>query len=399
VSILVLNAGSSTLKFASFDADASEAIVEGVVDWNGRGGRSELIVRPRGAAETRSACEAADHGAAAAAVIRALNGPEPEPGATGGAIEAVGHRVVHGGTAFRESVRIDRDVMAEIERLSELAPLHNPPALAAMKAAQDGLGAIPHVAVFDTSFFADLPRAAAVLPVPYAWHTDWGVRKFGFHGISHAYCTGRAAEFLARDVAVLRTVVCHLGNGCSATAVRGGAAVDTTMSFTPLDGLMMGSRSGSVDPGLLLHLLQRGGFDAERLDQALNHESGLLGVSGVSSDFRSVEAAAQQGNDRARLALEIYAARVRSAIGALAASLGGIDVLVFTAGVGEHSATLRAAVCEGLQFLGVHLDPHGNAEARPDVDVATIAATVRILVLRTREELMIARETRRVAGL
>ncbi|HZI67673.1 MAG TPA: acetate/propionate family kinase [Thermoanaerobaculia bacterium] len=311
-------------------------------------------------------------------------------------MRAVGHRVVHGGTLYRESVVIDEQVVTALAGLSSLAPLHNPPAIAAIRRARELLPNVPHVAVFDTAFFAKLPPRSHVYPLPYEWHTDWGVRRFGFHGISHAYCAERARELLsgARD---LRVVVCHLGQGCSASAVLGGRARATTMGFTPMEGLMMASRSGSVDPGILIHALRRG-VGVEDLDVALNRRSGLLGVSGVSSDYREVEASAKGGNERARLALDMYADRVRETVGALATALGGIDALVFTAGVGENSASLRAAVCERLEFLGLRLDRTMNEVAEPDCDVAAAESQGRILVIRTRENLMIAREARRVAA-
>jgi acetate kinase len=369
LSILAFNAGSSTLKHALFDDAASREIASGAID-----------VSP----------EAGGHRAAAARTFSSLQ----ETGASAG-IRAVGHRVVHGGDLFRGSVRIDETVSEGLARLSELAPLHNPPALAVIEAAREALPAAPQVAVFDTAFYADLPARARVYPLPWEWHAEWGVRRFGFHGISHSYCAGRAAELLGS--VPRRLVTCHLGNGCSATAVCDGAAAATTMGFTPMEGLMMGSRSGSVDPGILFWIERHRGLTARELDDILNHRSGLLGVSGISSDFREVEAAAREGNERARLAIEIYSDRVRGAIGSLAATLGGLDALVFTAGVGEHSATLRAAVCEGLEFLGLRLDPKANSACRPDADVAASDAKARILVIQTREELVIARETRSVA--
>ncbi len=258
---------------------------------------------------------------------------------------------------------------------------------------------MPQVAVFDTSFFANLPRSAAIYPTPWEWHEKFSIRRYGFHGISHAYCAGRAAEILGRDPADLRLVVCHLGNGCSASAIRGGVAIDTTMGFTPLAGLMMGTRSGDVDPGILTYLMEEHGLTADKIEDALNHASGLLGVSGVSADYRKVEEAANSGHDRARLALEIYAARIRSAIGAFAATLGGLDAVVFAAGVGENSATLRASVCDGLDFLGLRLDPARNAARPRDLDIAEDDSPARILVIHTREDLMIAREVRRLVAM
>jgi acetate kinase len=232
--------------------------------------------------------------------------------------------------------------------------------------------------------------------VPWAWTRDWGLRRYGFHGLSHAYCAARAVELLGRPAAGTRVVVCHLGNGCSVSAVRDGRCVDTSMGFTPLEGLMMGTRSGSVDPGLLLHVLRDRGLTPDQLDHILNHESGLLGVSGVAADMRQVLAAARGGHEQARLALDIYARRIRQTVGAMAATLGGIDALVFTAGIGENSAEVRAASCEGLECLGLRLDPAANAARRPDADVAAAGSPGRILVIATREDLTIVRETVRV---
>lgn len=392
MSILVLNTGSSSLKFGLFDAEAREASVSGEVDWRGRDRPAELVVREGDQPGRRSPCDARDPGSAAELAIATASASAPEE------IAAIGHRIVHGGSRFRESVLVDDAVEAEIRRLTELAPLHNPPALAALAASRRARPGARQVAVFDTSFFAAMPRSAAIYPVPRPWTEDWGVRRFGFHGISHDYCSGRAAEILGRDPKSLRLVVCHLGNGASAAAIRGGVGVDSTMGFTPLTGLMMGTRSGSVDPGILLYLMKEKGQTADSIDDALNHASGLLGVSGVSGDYREVDEAADRGDDRARLALEIYAARVRSAIGAQAATLGGLDALVFAAGVGENSASLRSAVCEPLAFLGVRLDPSKNDAHPRDADIAAADSPVRVLVIHTREDLVIARAVRRLAA-
>ncbi len=398
VSLLVVNAGSSSLKFALFDAEASRSLARGIVDWTDPDRGPELVVRSTGGPERRIPHESANHDSAASLAIHALfESDDPEIGRLSD-LTAIGHRVVHGGVVFQESVLIDEGVKAELARLSELAPLHNPPALAAMQAVERVLPRLPHVAVFDTSYYTQLKPAHAVYPLPYHWYTNWGIRKFGFHGISHAYCAQRAAEWLHRDPSSLKIVSCHLGNGCSATATSGGIAVDTTMGYTPMDGLMMGTRSGSVDPGILLHVQRHKGLTVDQLDDALNHQSGLLGVSGISSDFRAIGEAASRGQENAILAIQMYAARVRSAIGSLTATLGGIDVLIFTAGIGENSSTLRAEVCRGLECLGLALDPSRNASCQPDADVARDDSTARILVLRTHEDLMIARETRHVCA-
>lgn len=362
--VLVFNAGSSSLKYALFEAGREDEAASGTID-------------------TRA------HAAAVPEVLARL------PAAR---IGAVGHRFVHGGLEFREGALVSPLVTSAIEGLSELAPLHNPPALAILEAAQQALPGLPQVAAFDTAFFADLPERAFVYPLPWQWYETWGVRRFGFHGLSHSWCALRAAELMGRPAQGLRLVSCHLGNGCSAAAVRDGKPIATTMGFTPLEGLMMGGRAGSVDPGILLSVLRHRGVGLDDLDRILHHESGLYGVSGVSADFREVQEAAASGNARARLALEIYADRVRQAVGALAAAQGGLDALVFTAGVGEHSASLRASACEGLEFLGLRLDAEKNARALPDADVSAASSPARVFVLRAREELVIARETRRIVS-
>lgn len=396
MSILVINAGSSSLKFGLFDDQAQQETASGLVDWTADPGHADLVLRTADGQEHRSRADAADHRDAVAHAVRLLAEGNLLDHPSSGVLRAVGQRVVHGGAKFRASVRIDQRVRVEIEKLTELAPLHNPPALEAMDAVVQALPGVPQVAVFDTAFFSDLIPAASIYPVPYDWYISWGVRRFGFHGISHAYCSGRAAEMLGKPLDTLRLVICHLGNGCSASAVQGGKAVDTTMGFTPLEGLMMGTRSGSVDPGILTYVQRRRDQSAEQVDRTLNHESGLLGVSGVSSDYRQVEAAAHKGNERARLALDIYARRVRSAIGALAVTMGGLDAVVFTAGVGENSARLRETVCAGLTCVGLHLNLKRNGECRPDADVAASTSPARILVVHTREELRIADEVRRL---
>ena len=396
MSVLVVNAGSSSLKFSLFEAESPDALASGLIDWTADRHLAESAVSLRGGDIIRSRIEAPDYRAAVVHSLSFLAEKEliSYHGASG--VSSVGHRVVHGGTEFRESVLIDDNVKKALARLADLAPLHNPPAIEAIVATEAALPGVPQVAVFDTAFYALLPRKSFIYPLPYEWYTDWGIRRFGFHGISHSYCVSRAAELLGRRLEDLRIVSCHLGNGCSATAIRYGIPISTTMGFTPMDGLMMGSRPGSLDPGILLYLQQQKGFSASQIEQALNHGSGLLGVSGVSSDFREVEEAASKGNDRAKLALEIYSSRVREAIGALTAAMGGIDVLIFTAGVGENSATLRASVCDGLECLGLMLDGQRNGACRPDVNIAAPQSRVQILVIHTREDLMIAREASRV---
>jgi acetate kinase len=300
-----------------------------------------------------------------------------------GGVVAVAHRVVHGGTRFSAPVLIDAGVERELAALSELAPLHNEPALAAIARARRILPAVPHVAVFDTAFHVTIPAAAATYAVPERWREEWGVRRYGFHGLS--------VQWAAEQVRVPRLVVCHLGGGCSVTAVLDGRSVDTTMGFSPLEGVPMATRSGSIDVEIALYLLRHGRLALEELEQALEHESGLLGLSGSTSRVEELE---RSGDPRARLALTVFARRVAAAVAAMATSLAGLDALVFTAGVGEGSARVRADVCEHLQFLGVELDTDANVAARPGADVAASASAVRVVVIHAREDVVAAHAAR-----
>ena len=311
-------------------------------------------------------------------------------------IDAVGHRIVHGGPDFEEPVLITPEVKSGIAKASAFAPLHNRAELQGIELIEKLLGSVCQVAVFDTGFHRNMPLPAVVYPGPYEWFTA-GIRRYGFHGINHQYCAGRAAQLLRRDLRSLRLVTCHLGNGCSLAAVREGRSVDTTMGFTPLEGLMMGTRSGSVDPGILTYLMRQGRLNGQEIDDVLNQKSGLLGVSGVSADMRQILAAMKQGNQRAKLAFDIYVHRLRAGIGAMVAVLGGIDALVLTAGVGENSAEVRQASCEDLGSLGMKLNPAANAGVRSDEDIASSDSPARILVIRAQEDWAIARECWKLA--
>ncbi len=395
--ILVLNAGSSSLKFSLFAESSPDPTCSGLLDWSKDPQQATLTLTDANQQHTSLAVSAAQHAEAARLALEALTRQQLPGGIRSlSEIQAVGHRVVHGGERYRQSVLIDDTVKAAIADLAELAPLHNPAALQGIEAAQAALPGVPQVAVFDTSFHATIPPANAHYAVPYAWYSNWGIRRYGFHGISHAYCAGRAAELLGRPLEELRLVTCHLGNGCSITAIQQGHSVQTTMGFTPLEGLMMGTRSGSVDPGALLYLLRQKGLTPEQLEHQLQDESGLKGISGLSSDMRTLLEAADKENERAQLALEMYSARIREAIGAMTAVLGGLDALVFTAGVGEHAAPIRQSVCAPLVYLGITLDQEHNANCQPDTDIAAPAAPVRVLVIQTREDLLVAQETRRL---
>jgi acetate kinase len=387
--VLLLNAGSSSLKATLVESDDGKTIAAGLADWAGSVTRYRYT-GPDGKVHSEDVSWKG-HVRAVERFVSDLIESKPAALSDRSGLAAVGHRVVHGGQ-FTSSVRITPEIRSRINALADLAPLHNPPSLETLAAAETELPGVPHVAVFDTAFHATLPPESRTYPVPAAWTRDWGIRRFGFHGLSHAYCTRRAAEMLGRPVEELRLVICHLGHGCSAAAVRGGRCVDTTMGFTPLEGLMMGTRSGSIDPSIVLHVQRRHGLTADEVEKALNRESGLLGVSGVSGDMRQVQAAARAGQEQARLALAVYAHRVRQAIGALAVTMGGVDAVVFTAGVGEHAAEIRESICTGLECLGLEVDSAANAACQPDADIARRASRSRVLVIATREDVTMLEE-------
>lgn len=311
-------------------------------------------------------------------------------------VDVVGHRIVHGGAKYRESVLITPEVRKGIAEQAEFAPVHNRLQLAAIETVDRVFGSdVPQVAVFDTAFHATLEPAAYVYPGPYSW-LGQGIRRYGFHGISVHYSTERAAELLGVSPNSSRLIVCHLGNGASVTAVRNGRSVDTSMGFTPLEGLMMGARSGSIDPGILVYLIRHHGYTADQIDEILNRKSGLLGVSGFSGDMREILAAIENGNDRARLAYDIYAHRLTREIGAMLAVLGGVDAIVFTGGIGENCAPLRQVVCEQFAFLGLKIDAAKNARPQLDQNIAAAGSPLQVLVIRADEDLEIARECQRL---
>ena len=359
--ILVVNAGSSSLKLRVLGPGD---VVDGAAD----------LPAPRGVTDARELEDA----------IRSL-----------GAVDAVGHRIVHGGTVFSGPVRIDAGVVRRLEALTDLAPLHQPKSLAALAAVTAVLPDVPAVACFDTAFHATLPPAAFTYALPPEWRKRWELRRYGFHGLSHAYASRRAAEILGRTPQGLRIVTCHLGAGASLAAVLDGRSVDTTMGFTPLDGLVMATRSGSVDPGLVLWLAEHVGMPPAELAATLERRSGLLGLAGTA-DMREIVAGAAAGRPEARLALDVYVHRLRGAIASMAAALGGLDALVFTGGVGERAPVVRALAADGLGFLGVALDPARNETGPEDREIGADGAQVRTLVVAAREDVEIAREVRRV---
>ncbi|MGI0486993.1 acetate kinase [Pantanalinema rosaneae CENA516] len=397
--ILVLNAGSSSQKACLYELPDStlpkhppEPLWESSVDFTHQAGMAEAKVQTHTGVQQRLEIPIVSKKAVTETLLQTLWQGETQVIERPDQIQAIGHRVVHGGERYRESICITPEVKAEIDRLSCFAPVHNPANLEGIEITEAVFGqSIPQVAVFDTAFHATLPAAAYTYPGPYDW-LEQGIRRYGFHGTSHRYCAERAAELLNRDLASLKLITCHLGNGASLAAIRQGACVDTTMGFTPMEGLMMGSRSGSVDPGILLHLLRTQQHTPESLDTLLNKGSGMKGISGITNDLRQIVAEAEQGNDRAQLALDMYIYRLRYYMGAMLAVLGGLDAIVFTAGVGENSALIRAAACEAFGFLGLKLDPDKNAQQGIDQDITTPDSQIRVFVIRTQEDWAIAKE-------
>jgi acetate kinase len=365
---LALNAGSSSLKAALYDLDPGAAP----------------------AAPGDAVWEASVDNSSGAA--RALLAELPDD------VEVVGHRIVHGGAEFSAPARLTGGVKAAVEAMAELAPLHNAAGLEGVAAAEERFPGAAQVAVFDTAFHAGLEPAAHAYAGPHEW-LDRGLRRYGFHGINHEYAAQRAAEMLDRPLEELRLITCHLGSGCSLAAIRDGRSVDTTMGFTPLEGVVMGTRAGSLDPGLLLHLLREDRASVDGLDHVLHHDAGLRGLSGVSGDLREVLAARERGDERAALAVEVYVHRLRFHLGAMLGALGGLDAVVFTAGVGEHAAEIRAAALEPFAFLGLELDEERNAGAGADRDISAGGSAVRALVIRAREEWAIARAAAAVTQL
>lgn len=395
--ILVLNAGSSSQKSCLYELNdvlpdrPLQPLWEAQIDWTHQQDIAELKVKTAKGDRLEEELASDSRKAAISRMLETLWRGKTQVINDLNELDLVGHRVVHGGQDYQQSTLISPEVKEAIARLSVFAPVHNPINLEGLEVIENILGNVPQIAVFDTAFHAQLPPAAFVYPGPYEWLEN-GIRRYGFHGISHQYCARRAGEILGQDLADLRLITCHLGNGCSLAAIRGGVSVDTTMGFTPLEGLMMGSRSGSIDPGILIHLLKQSDLTAEKLDDILNRNSGLKGISGVSGDMRQIGEAITQGNQRSQLALDIYIHRLRAGIGAMLASLGGLDALIFTAGVGENSAVVRSAVCEAFGFMGLKLDGEKNQHSPIDEDIAAVNSAVRVVVIHTQEDWEIARE-------
>ncbi|HCF85780.1 MAG TPA: acetate kinase, partial [Ktedonobacter sp.] len=399
--VLVLNAGSSSQKIRLYELgnslpDLAQApLWEADADWSEQQGETQCKISTSTGQSLAEKLPSTARQEVITHLLKTLWSGKTRVINQPAEIDIVGHRVVHGGQEYRESTRITPEVKEAIIRLSSFAPLHNPLNLEGIEAVERILPHVPQVAVFDTAFHSQLPLEAVVYPGPYDWF-EQGIRRYGFHGISHQYCAQRTAQILGRDLASLRLVTCHIGNGCSLAAIQGGHSIDTTMGFTPLEGLMMGSRSGSIDPGILVYLLRQQGYSADQFDTVLNKESGLKGVSGISGDMRAIHSAIEQGNERAKLAFAIYIHRLRSCIGSMIAVLGGLDALVFAGGVGENDANVRAAVCESFAFLGLRLDEEKNARSPADQDIAAADSTTRVVIVQTQEDWSIAKECWRV---
>ncbi|MCL1951907.1 MAG: acetate kinase [Oscillospiraceae bacterium] len=396
MNILVINAGSSSLKFQLIGMEDERARIVGSCMRIGMQG-SYLETKRPGEEKVKRALPMADHAQAFLAVKDALTTGATKVIGSLEEIDAVGHRVVQGGPDLQGSVLLDDAVLREIEALAELAPLHNPAHVLAMRACRAVFGeTLPQVAVFDTAFHATMPPEAYVFPLPYEYYEKYKIRRYGFHGTSHKFVSGRCAEVMGRPLDELKLVTCHLGNGSSITAVKHGKSVDTSMGLTPLDGFLMGTRCGGVDPSAVLYLMQKEGWDADEASEVLNKKSGALGISGVSSDDRDIKAAALAGNERAALARAIQRYQVRKFIGAYAAAMDGVDAIVFTGGIGENTFDLRADVCKHLTYLGVTFDDAANERCvgGAEGEISGAGSRVKVFVLPTNEELLIARETK-----
>ena len=389
---LVINCGSSSLKYQLIDMATEDCMVQGLVERIGIEG-SILTQKVEGKDKYVINSDIKDHKEAIRLVLEALVDPVHGVIKSMDEISAVGHRVVHGGEKYSDSVLIDDEVLKSIKDCIVLAPLHNPPNVIGIEACKELMPNTPMVAVFDTAFHQTMPKHAYICPVPYELYEKYGVRKYGFHGTSHKYVSYKVAETMGKDIKDLKIITCHLGNGCSLAAVKNGKSVDTSMGFTPLAGVMMGTRSGSIDPSVISFLIEQHGYTIEQIDELLNKKSGILGISGVSSDFRDVLEAAESENERAKLALEIFYYKVRTQIAAYAGAMGGVDVIVFTAGIGENSSITRREILKGLEFFGFTINTEKNELRGKIQEISNEDSRVKVYVVPTNEELMIARDT------
>jgi acetate kinase len=398
MNVLVINAGSSSIKYQLLNAATGEVMAKGGAE---RIGLNDALIKHtcRGAEAITLPVDMPNHRVAVQAVLTVLTSDEHGVLKSMADIDAVGHRVVHGGEKFSTSVLITPEVKRAIRGCFDLAPLHNPPNMTGIEACEEAMPGVPQVAVFDTAFHQTMPPKAYMYALPYELYEKLAIRRYGFHGTSHGYVSRRAADILGKPYDSLKIITCHLGNGSSIAAVRHGKCVDTSMGLTPLAGLCMGTRCGDIDPAIVTFLMEKEALDAHQVDDLMNKKSGVFGISGVSSDFRDLYVAAGEGHKRASLALDMFKYQCRKLIGAYAAAMGGVDVVVFTAGIAENTADIRLGACEGLGYMGIQIDPYRNAAIRGrEALVSTDESPVKVLVVPTNEELAIAKETARICG-
>ena len=393
--ILVINAGSSSLKYQLIDMEDKKVLAKGLCERIGIEG-SRLNHTPTGGEKVVIEEPMKDHSDAIRMVIDALVDASHGVISSMDEIGAVGHRVVHGGEKFSGSVVINDEVKAGLNECIELAPLHNPANIIGIEACEKVMPGVKQVGVFDTAFHQTMPEEAYLYGIPYKYYEQYKIRRYGFHGTSHNYVSGKAAEMLGKEIESLRIITCHLGNGSSVAAVKNGKVIDTTMGLTPLAGILMGTRSGDIDPAIVTFIMEKENLSVKEMNNILNKESGVYGVSGVSSDFRDLSKAAEEGNGRAAAALKMFCYGIKKYIGSYAAAMGGVDAIVFTAGVGENDSKTRAGIVEGLEFLGIKIDAEKNKLRGEAVDISAADASVKTLVIPTDEEMMIALETQRL---
>lgn len=390
--IFVVNCGSSSIKYQLLNMNGEQVLAKGLIERIGMEG-SVLKHTPTGKYTVDISAEIPDHSVGIQMALDALTNEEYGVIDSMDEIDAVGHRVVHGGERFTDSVLISDDVLNGIEACAEIAPLHNPPNLYGIKACMRLMYNTPQVAVFDTAFHQTMPKVAYLYGLPYEMYVKYGLRRYGFHGTSHKYVAQQAAEMMGEHMSDLRFITCHLGNGASIAAIKYGKSIDTSMGYTPLEGLVMGTRSGEIDPAIIPFLMEKENMNAQQIDDYLNRRSGILGISGLSSDFRDLESAANRGDERSQLAIDIFAYKVKKYIGGYVAAMGGVDAIIFTAGLGENSPFMRDKICNGLEYLGTRIDPELNNLRGKQMEISIKRARVKIFVIPTNEELVIARDT------
>lgn len=394
--IIVLNCGSSSIKYQLFDMEAVEVLAKGVAEKIGLHGSFVKHERNDGV-KTKLEGEIMDHQQGIEYILGILKSNKYGSLKSFKDIDAIGHRVVHGGETFKSSVLITDEVIQKMEECIDLAPLHNPPNLKGVQAMQALLPKVPQVGTFDTAFHQTMPSKAYMYAIPYSLYTKYGLRRYGFHGSSHRFVSQKAASLVKKDIKELRMITCHLGNGASIAAIHGGNSVDTSMGLTPVEGLIMGTRTGDLDLGVLLYIMQKEGIDSHTANTLINKHSGMLGITGVSSDMREIEKAKNEGHERATLGLDMYHYRIRKYIGAYTAAMGGVDVIVFTGGVGENSPDSREEICKNFEYMGLEFDPKKNDGIRgKEVFISTDNSKVKAVVIPTNEELVIASDTRKI---